>query len=208
MNSNFSIIIPTLWRCDRIFELLDELEKCNAVDEIILIDNNYSYSKNVNKQYTKIKLISNKENMYVNPSWNLGVKESKNTNIAILNDDLNFNSDVFDYIKNHIDKGLIGLCCSAYDPIDRNEPYEIFETEHRTWGWGCMIFLKKENYIEIPSALKIACGDDYLFHYLKCKKYSLKNLRIHGRISITSLSPEFLEIQQQDLENYKKITNG
>ena len=84
MSSNFSIIIPTLWRCDRILELLDELEKCTAVDEIILIDNNDSYSKNVNKTFTKIKLISNKENMYVNPSWNLGVKKSRNSNIAIL----------------------------------------------------------------------------------------------------------------------------
>ena len=207
MNSNFSIIIPTLWKCGRIYKLLDDLDNCDDVDEIILIDNNDSYRDNIKKEYKKIYLVSNKDNLYVNPSWNLGVKLAKNSNIGVLNDDLNFNVNVLSFIKKHINKGIIGLWSGNYDPIDRNMPYELEETKDRTWGWGCMFFIKKENYIEIPEILKISHGDDYLFYNLKCKKYVVKNLRIHGRVSMTSLSPEFKKIQEEDMENYKKINN-
>ena len=39
MPTKFSIIIPTLWKSERIHQLLLDLIKCEFVDEIILIDN-------------------------------------------------------------------------------------------------------------------------------------------------------------------------
>lgn len=207
MPTKFSIIIPTLWKSERIYKLIDDLEACTEVDEIILIDNANEYKMHVKKTYEKIRLVSFDENIFVNPAWNLGVSLAKNSNIGVLNDDINFNTDIFLFIKDHIDKGIIGQCCSNYDPIDRNLPYEIEIPPFRPSGWGCMFFLKKENYLPIPDNLLIACGDDYLFSRVKGGAYNVKNLRVDTRISSTSLLPQFYKIQEEDIKNYKKINN-
>lgn len=207
MNTNFSIIIPTLWKSDRIYKLLDDLQNCDSVAEIILIDNSNDYLNNIKKIIPKIRIVSTQSNMFVNPSWNLGVSLAKNSNIAILNDDINFNTDVFEFIKDHMHKGIIGQCCSNYDPIDRGLPYEIEKPTFRPSGWGCMLFIKKENYINIPMELLIACGDDFLFDRVNGGAYNIKNLRVDTRLSTTSLLPEFFQIQQQDINNYKNINN-
>ena len=205
MNTNFSIIIPTLWKSDRIYKLLDDLQDCHLVDEIILIDNSNEYFEFINKIIPKVRVVSTKENMFVNPSWNLGVSLAKNSNLAILNDDINFNTDVFEFIKDHMDEGIIGQCCSNYDPIDRGLPYEIEKPNFRPSGWGCMLFIKKENYITIPKELLIACGDDFLFERVKGGAYNVKNLRVDTKISTTSLLPQFTKIQDDDIKKYKNI---
>jgi hypothetical protein len=207
MNTNFSVIIPTLWKSDRIYKLLDDLQDCNSVDEIILIDNSNEYFDFIDKIISKVRVVSTKENMYVNPSWNLGVDLAKNYNLAILNDDINFNTDIFSFMKDHMDKGIIGQSCSNYDPIDRNLPYEIEKPTFRQSGWGCMLFIKKENYITIPKELFIACGDDFLFDRVNGGGYNVKNLRVDTKISTTSLLPEFFQIQQDDIKKYKNIKN-
>lgn len=207
MNTNFSVIIPTLWKSDRIYKLLEDLHGCQSVLEIILIDNSNEYFDKIDKVIPKVRVVSTNNNMFVNPSWNLGVSLSKSSNIAILNDDINFNTDVFEFMKDHMDKGIIGQCCSNYDPIDRGLPYEIEKPSFRPSGWGCMLFIKKENYIPIPSDLLIACGDDFLFDKVKGGGYNVKNLRIDTKISTTSLLPQFYDIQEDDIKNYKKIKN-
>jgi hypothetical protein len=207
MSTNFSIIIPTLWKSDRIYKLLDDLQDCHSVNEIILIDNSNEYFDRIDKIIPKVRVVSTKENMYVNPSWNLGVSLARNSNLAILNDDINFNTDIFEFIKDHMDKGIIGQCCSNYDPIDRGLPYEIEKPTFRPSGWGCMLFIKKENYITIPMELLIACGDDFLFDRVKGGGYNIKNLRVDTKISTTSLLSQFSQIQDDDIKNYKKIKN-
>jgi hypothetical protein len=207
MSTNFSIIIPTLWKSDRIYKLLDDLQECDSVAEIILIDNSNEYFSRINKIIPKVRVVATNSNMYVNPSWNLGVLLAKNSNIAILNDDINFNTSVFEFMKDHMEKGVIGQCCSNYDPIDRGLPYEIEKPPFRPSGWGCMLFIKKENYIRIPEDLLIACGDDFLYERVKGGAYNIKNLRVDTKISTTSLLPQFFQIQEQDIKNYKKINN-
>lgn len=208
MPTKFSIIIPTLWKSGRIYKLIDELDACPEVDEIILIDNAGEYDQQITKPYNKIHVVSVPRNIFVNPAWNLGVKMAKNSNIGILNDDINFNTaHVFDFVAQHIDKGIIGQCCSNYDPIDRGLPMEIEKIKSRPSGWGCMLFIKKENYLPIPEELLIACGDDYLFERVKGGAYIMKNLRVDTRISTTSILPQFFKIQEEDILKYKQLKN-
>ena len=91
--NKFSVIIPTLWKSNRIHKLLSDLIKCQFVDEIILIDNAGKYFEYY-EALDKVKLIQVKENIYVSPAWNLGIKIAKNEHIAICNDDINFNPNI------------------------------------------------------------------------------------------------------------------
>ena len=69
----FSIVIPTLQKDTMILKmLLDELNQDQTVGEIILIDNSlqgFEYNSD------KLRIIIPNENLFVNPSWNLGVEK-------------------------------------------------------------------------------------------------------------------------------------
>lgn len=205
MNSKFTVIIPTLWKSIHIHHMLEAYESCEFVGEIILIDNANAANDNLIRQYTKLTVLPQQENIYVNPAWNLGVSIANYNKIAIANDDILFNTDIFEWITHHMNTGVIGMCTSAYDPIDRNLPYEIEKIDKRPVGWGCLMFTDKQNYIPIPTYLRIACGDDYLMQHVIGGAYILKNLRVGGTMSATSLFGEYLSVADEDIKKYKQI---
>ncbi len=71
-----SVVIPTLQRdVETLNNLVSTLVNDAMVDEILIIDNslqNYSF---INE---KVRVIVPQENLFVNPSWNLGVREARN----------------------------------------------------------------------------------------------------------------------------------
>ena len=104
-----TIIIPTLQKnTNALNNLLSTLDSDNKVGEIIVIDNSL---KGIVFKSEKIKIITPKENLYVNPSWNLGVKNAKYNKIGLLNDDIaipvNFCTQISNLIENKM--GLIGM---------------------------------------------------------------------------------------------------
>lgn len=92
----FSVIIPTMWRIKEFLSDLHELNSCENVGEIILINNNIEMTPDSFsvQNYSKLIEIKPPKNMYINPSWNLGVRCAKYNKIAIKNDDT-----FFDYYK-------------------------------------------------------------------------------------------------------------
>ena len=70
--SKVSAIIPTLWRAKEFTDhLVNVLVEDESVGEIIIIDNapaDFFYDNE------KVITFWSIENMYVNPSWNLGIK--------------------------------------------------------------------------------------------------------------------------------------
>ncbi len=106
----FSIVIPTLQKDTKILKmLLDELSQDQTVGEIILIDNSlqgFEYNSD------KLRIIIPNENLFVNPSWNLGVEKAKFDYVGILNDDIllpkNLVSDVYSFLQGE-NIGLVGI---------------------------------------------------------------------------------------------------
>ena len=88
-----SIIIPTIQKKPKILaSLVNLLKDEECVSEIIIINNLIDtpipetlFTEN---NYQKIKMVTTSKNLYVNPSWNMGVMLSKNENFALFNDDL------------------------------------------------------------------------------------------------------------------------
>ena len=69
-----SVIIPTMFKVDRLFETITELSNCIEVGEIILINNT---NNNVSINIPKVRYIYEGKNTYVNPAWNKGVSLAK-----------------------------------------------------------------------------------------------------------------------------------
>lgn len=192
----FSVIIPTLLKSFRIYKLLEDLEKCALVDEIIIIDNTGTFKHT----HEKVRIFTKGVNIFVNPAWNWGVSLATNENLCICNDDINFPTEIFEEVENLRDEEVIGMATDNYYISGEITITPILE---RPWGWGCLFFMKRKDWINIPEGLKIACGDDFLIS--KLSAYQISGFRVYTEISTTSLQPDFLEIQEEDMINFKRL---
>jgi hypothetical protein len=202
--NKYSVIIPTLWKSNRIGKLLFDLIKCEFVDEIILIDNGGKFFEYY-EALDKVKLVQTGENIYVNPAWNLGVKLAKNNSIALVNDDINFNPNIFGVITNDIllEYGIIGQSEYNYKGNNTDEPIlEKWNGKIRDWGWGCLIMFDKQNWIDIPDDIKIWYGDDYIFKCNLSTKSTMKNFNIETEMSTTSDEGVWNSVKEQDKINF------
>lgn len=221
--SKFSVIIPTLQsgNPDILNYLLNILNADSSVGEIILIDNSlkgYDTSK-----FFKVNVIIPKKNLFVNPSWNLGISLAKYDYFAILNDDLIIPKNLCEKIMEKFKKeypGLTGLSNEinniSLPPLDfqKNDStietitFEILKRRSDTIYWGSAIFGKKQDYYKIPLKLKIWCGDEYLFFMNKKNDkncYQMLVNEIYHVHSTTSNMKVWRKVKKEDVYNYKKI---
>ena len=201
----FSVILPTIWspNIEDIDGFINKLQNCDLVDEIILINNapqKYSGRYSVLSKIRELKY----DNIYVNPAWNVGVYQSKNELVCILNDDVDFNLDVFGFMKEQLDRDdvkIIGASKSSYHR-DSDGDFYLEKVEVRNSGWGCIMFLKKKNWAIIPSDLKIYFGDDYLIKKLEGFVWKIEGLKIKSDVGVSiNSNPHLNYIIEQDTKN-------
>lgn len=204
-----SIIIPTLWKSDCIYETIRDF-KYSQIDgvELIVIDN-------ANSDYHEegITLVKQQENIFVNPAWNLGVELAKYDTICLLNDDISINlKTLYANISRFPEYGMVGFDANRNLTQTLNNDDEIWELEEtacRSLGFGCMMIMPKTYYEPIPSDLKIYFGDDMLYwlnkDFFKRKVYNIKNLKATGELSKTSkpYEPQL----QVEVHHFDRIIN-
>jgi len=198
----FSVIIPTIWKSARIIKLLSDLNSSKNVGEIIVINNNKQNTPIIETNSKKFRLITPETNIYVNPSWNLGVREAKYDNIALCNDDINFNTNIFSYLKPK-DDSLIGIDDSCYK-IEKDTQYQLMINKKLNYGFGCLLIFNKNSYKPIPETLKIWFGDNFLHKNTK-NVYSLLGLKIETEMSSSQTIPEYYSLVEQDKINFAKL---
>lgn len=211
----YSVIIPTMWKQNvSLFKkTLEELEADELVSEIILIDNDISSSYISEIELVKLRYIPQRENIYVNPAWNLGIELATDEYVMILNDDvwcIPSIRQIFTAHQAHFDKdnGIYGLSTSCFLCEDmtesQNKNIEIVNTEGRGTGWGCLFLLKRARWTPIPNELKVWFGDDFItMSFTKAGNtvYSIKNVCV-TEWSITSRLPVFSPITENDKQIY------
>lgn len=216
----FSIIIPTMQKDVEILDkLIFELDNSNLVDEILIIDNS---TKGFLSNSKKVRVIVPKKNLFVNPAWNLGVREAKNDIVGIFNDDillpLNFIEEVNNFIQKTPDFGIIGLDSNYIRNYEKKDfetypnnsklTFKPFDKTIYTEYFGSAFFIKKENYYEIPKNIKVWCGDNYLLKKnLDNHKtnYEIIGAEIKHLKSMTVGNKKFEKICENDVYNYAKI---
>lgn len=209
--STISVVIPTLWRAaDLTRKSISLLNNNNIINDIIIISNSPAPDDILENK--KIRLINPGKNIYVNPSWNLGVNQAVNNKICIMNDDVVINDDVFRKIsKISMEKyGIIGMHKDNFlQKSHIGKINEIYLSFKMNYGFGTVMFFDKTSYYVIPENLKIYCGDSYLYDMNRL--HGKKNLVIKSdlitRMSSTSDSYEFNEIKAADGKFYKDLIN-
>ena len=175
-NIFFSVVIPTMWKSNRIIDMFKSLNNCDLVKEIIIIDNDPK-SKLILENSFKLKYYTEFKNIYVNPAWNVGYKIS-NYNLILCNDDIN--------IPN-IEEVLIKISNSNFDIVgldwNKSDSLNIKKIdEFPKGGYGCFMYVK--NYTKIPDKYKIFRCDFILFEHNK-NRGILSNPSLSGEIGTT-----------------------
>lgn len=207
-----SFIIPTIWRSSMLEQLVQQLSKSELVGEIIIIDNMGEGGRNLT-QIDKVRVHNSPENLLVNPSWNLGVQLARFDKVALCNDDIIFDTSILKDVSRVMNKkiGLIGVDKECFKNTTTKSPWFRYVVD-RAFPFGVLIFFRKENYVAIPEELKIWCGDDFLFDYVKGPHFAIKGVSIKTQMSSSSGSEEFRKLKQLDVEIYnqfyKKTSKG
>jgi len=198
--TKYSIIIPTMWRPDNFKLNLEKLYNLDFIDEIIIISNDAPTFTDFG---SKVRVLQQESNIGVNPAWNLGVREAKNEDIVLLNDDFDFDRQkFFKGIKKYKnDYAIIGIF--QHDGFIADEIYNL---SGRTHAFGCCMYINKNDYIPIPEQLKIYFGDDWLIttNILRGKKIGgLTNIMTNDILSVTSTN--FYPHIMYEFHDYKKL---
>ncbi len=217
--AKFSVVVPTMWRYERFIDFLKELVKNDYVNEIIIINNDSAKTPkdDILNHYKILVKAVNQENIFVNPAWNYGVLLSSNEKICILNDDIEFDLRLFEKIDSFYDKdfGVIGLCPGEPDfnqppVVNGNIDIIPWSGEH-TYGFGCLMFVKKSTWEPIPIELKIYYGDNFIFDRALSQgktNYIITNLLFRTPFAVTTSDNSITEgILQKETSDYINIKN-
>lgn len=219
----FSIVIPTMWKFAPFIDFLVDLVEIDLVGEIIIINNNLEATPIAEiLSNSKIKLHNFSSNIYVNPAWNYGVENSKYDKICIMNDDLIYDTRIFSRVSSILTEkvGLIGIISDvdqnhvlrpqtgqiSFEKIPFCEaPGLWYVPWHQMpmygfkfpYGIGQLMFVHKNNWINIPNELQIYCGDCFIYdtqHLNGREVYGIENLWHYTPFSVTSngVDPSFV----------------
>ena len=198
--NSIDIVMPTMWMVDGIAENLVQYCACDAVNKIVVIDNNPRLRPDHTIfDHDKIELVSYGRNIYVNPAWNEGYYRSQADVICLLNDDIFVDCDIWhmvtqtdfaniDMIGVNLQGGPDNYTITARAdqsdhivklPYDRSQPIG-----GQAWAFGICMFVKRTSYHVIPGLYKVWYGDDYLVQRNR-NIYALTTNKITGHISGT-----------------------
>ena len=186
-----SVVIPTMWRhapfCDFLSQVCDHAH----VNDVIIINNDQDLTPtHPALVHEKVKMVNLGQNLFVNPSWNLGVYMGEADIMCLQNDDIQFDCDIYqkvsEFVQPHM--GLISLS---------GEPAQSDQIDFRLWqgdsmfGCGQLMFFHRQQFVQIDPELKVYCGDNWLFDHMwhvTGQNYMIHNLKHETPYAQTSKS--------------------
>ena len=194
----FSVVIPTLWRPATFIQLLKQLDASEDVLEVVVIDNARDQRPEL-PVLDKLKLVDQGANLYVNPSWNLGVTIAKSTAVCLCNDDVLIADNLLGFMRSQSMRRVIGL-----DPWSYSQSVDSPPTPNLMLGadiihnWGSILFFQRHRYRPIPIHLKIWWGDAWLAQEMG-PAFKVRSA-VCTKHSVTAGSTEFKAITASDTE--------
>ena len=175
-----SFIIPTVYKSKNLKIQVSNLERCDLVEEIIIVEDAPYNGMFDGMVLNKTKIVPYDGNQkYCNGGWNLGLGLSKCFYYALSTDDIIYSTkvieDVIHFYKTRPNLGVIGIHAVNYNKYEpgRLLVYGITERQ-KEWadgGWGALMFNHKDNLMIIPEDLKHWCGDTYYLEYSRYPVY-------------------------------------
>ena len=169
------LIIPTmLAHNDFLDHYLPAYINNHHVNSIIIVDNSSTaWHNSISWLSHKIIHLPQKENIFVNASWNLGFQHTSSDFIMLLNDDVFISNKAIYDLVNFQWNGNPIICTNIkskdisnnqknhlmIENIDHDRSLPVIFT---IGSVGHMMMMKRSTYIPIPEPLKIFFGDDFL----------------------------------------------
>lgn len=171
--NKFSVVIPTMWRSNTLFsKSLENLVDERLVGEVIVINNDAPLTPDWPiLRHPKVRLLTQAENIKVNPAWNLGVHESRYEQVAIINDDLCFDTSLFERVRNHDadDSCVYGFIVGGDkfgqpSVTDGSIDFLEFDKSMSAYGFGQLMIINKKYWKPIVDSLEVYFGDNFILH--------------------------------------------
>lgn len=189
------VVIPTMCLCPKeIFSYtLEQMELSSSVEKVIIIDN--TVDKRFKDEYevgSKVEVIENGKNIYVNPAWNQGLELVTSEHYMILNDDIAVQHYIFNVLnwilETHDEIGILTVKTIENMPLDQYKekidkisemkPDITFTTKmlNPSGIQGWLMVGRTKDWKPIPPELRIWYGDDFI--YSRCRRSGKKALNI------------------------------
>lgn len=204
----FSVVIPTLQRSEQLRQVVDRCAQNSRVYEVIVINNAQTPLTFASE---KVRVLDQPSNIFVNPAWNLGVRESEAEWLSIVNDDVLFDSGIFDYVAKVLRTGLFGIvgpdksCFKQSSGAIGKVGVRLAPRDTTLFGFGTFMCMRKRDYIPIPEEMSIWGGDDWLYLLQRRPNAVLINSRFETEGSTTAKSPEFVAMRDKHMEVCARI---
>lgn len=179
--TTLQLVIPTLWRPAALVAALEGYLHSPAVERVIVIDNAPALrpaAVRALEPHPRLLLLAQPENLYVNPAWNLGLAQiaSGSSLVGILNDDIQIPACVLEGLLAQAPAAgtVVGLLpppetaapgppSPAYPLVLEPFPYRReLSIGSQCRGFGSALFLRRGDFVPIPSSLQIWFGDDWI----------------------------------------------
>lgn len=213
------LVIPTLYKEPALSKLKEQLPlylKYDLVSAVHIMDNGQEFDEHFPfyrdlepKLHIHTPEVYNE--WYINQAWNKGVEACKDQSIiGILNDDVVFPTDIFEFIAYHSEHmGILGMHDTNYKC--ETKAYELVDIPQHCMGWGCAFFFDKWNWLPIPKEIKLYFGDTWQFHSnnVPCKALKgvpMKDSNISATLSNHHLIEEFDKQYKEDYSHFTKLT--
>ncbi|MBU3749923.1 MAG: hypothetical protein FGM52_05640 [Mycobacterium sp.] len=196
-------MIPTLWRPAGLLAALDDYLSCPAVDRVIVIDNDPSQRPapaEALAKHPRLLLLSQPRNLLVNQAWNLGMAQitSSSTLVGILNDDIHIPSGILmKLLAQAPPPGTVVGLLPAGDTLT-DFALEPFTYRHgvsigsQCGGFGSALFLRRSDFVPIPSRLRIWFGDDWILqHARRILGLRSTQIRVDRHVTMTAMRSSY-----------------
>lgn len=210
-----SVVIPTMWKFAPFLNFLEDVIAHPLVGEVIIIDNNrierpdHPVLRNPN-----VVVLDFGRNIFVNPAWNIGVLGAAYDKVVVANDDIIYDTRVFnriyDYITPH--NGVIGF--GTVPPTEIGGSLGMIDVVPyapgvSTYAFGSFFAVHKQTYDPIPVQLEAYFGDNWVFDTNLWKgktNYVIQNLFYYNEIGATGRHLPFLiDMFHKEKKIYKQI---
>lgn len=185
-----------MWLVPKFTETLMLFVNLNIIGEVIIINNNRANTPDhLVLHHPKIKMHNFPENIYVNPAFNYGVAVSAYNKIALINDDIFFDLDVFNIVDKLLDNAKI--IAVNLPLVNKNGEIKVaagqilvdkFIPGMNLHHFGCLMFMNKIDYIPIPAGLNVYYGDTWLWELMYNRydqNYLIYNFQFETQASTT-----------------------
>ncbi|KAB1639190.1 glycosyltransferase family 2 protein [Pseudoclavibacter terrae] len=202
----FTVIIPTLQRSERLGALIDTCTRSPLVLEILVINN---VQEPLTNYSSKLRIIQQDENIYVNPAWNLGARQARGDLLAIVNDDVSFDEEALEHAARVLDRGwfsVVGPDRSTFATASsRTIAHRLARHDATTWYFGTFMCLRTVDYVAIPEEMRIWGGDDWIIQSQNRPPAVLIRTRFETDMSTSSGSPEFRALRAEEQATADRI---